>query len=352
MSANTVLPLSHYLTKGQNSFGVLRLVAASAVVLSHSWPTTIGNMYPEPLQIETGYSLGWHSVNLFFLLSGILVAGSINQNRSVKYFVLSRFLRIYPALVVVILFTTLISAIVTDYRSWETSKFVEYVARNILLIGASAELPGIFENNPERYKINVPLWTLKYEVFAYFTIIGVSVLSWRFPRLFSLKVLTLAILLLGSLIMLTFGKMEDHGVAHHVIRLTFAFYVGVALWIWRDIVRVNIWIVAILIAVNATLLWIQPYYLPAQILLLGFIAVWIGTYKFGTLSKFTDHQDYSYGIYIMGFPIQQTVMAVTQVTNPLLNFSLAMLLTIPLAAISWNLIERPALKLRKSKSIR
>ena len=69
MRAN--LPISHYLGKGENSFGLLRLLAACAVVISHAWTIVGGETVPEPLQTSTGFTLGWHAVNLFFSLSGL-----------------------------------------------------------------------------------------------------------------------------------------------------------------------------------------------------------------------------------------------------------------------------------------
>ena len=84
------------LTIGSNSFGLLRLLAASAVVVSHAWLVTSGSYASEPLLVETGFSLGWHAVNLFFALSGLLIAGSLHHTRSLIQFAWSRFLRIFP----------------------------------------------------------------------------------------------------------------------------------------------------------------------------------------------------------------------------------------------------------------
>ncbi len=348
MPTNVTLPLSRHLEKNKNSFGLLRIVAASAVVFSHSWPATKGSWYPEPLQIETGYTLGWHAVNLFFMLSGLLIAGSLDKKRSIGAFFINRFLRIYPALLVVILSTVFLSALLVDHSTWDGLSAFEYVARNFLLVGSSATLPGVFANNPEQYRINVPLWTLKYEVFAYFTIAMLSALSWKHPRVFSLKLLTLLILISGSIVMVSFGTMEGQGFMHHVVRLTFSFYLGVACWIWRNSLRIDIWCVTGLAMLNGVFLWSGFYYLPAQIVFLSALALWIGTRKFGAISGFTDKQDYSYGVYIMGYPIQQAVMALTDVPNPWYNFALTMTLVVPIAAVSWNLVEQPSLRFKKN----
>ena len=63
---------------------------------------------------------------------------------------------------------------------------------------------------------------------------------------------------------------------------------------------------------------------------------------------FFHRGDYSYGIYIFGFPIQQTV---TQFTPHAgfwwFNLSIALPVTLVFAATSWHAIEKPALDLRK-----
>lgn len=348
MSVNTIKPLSHYLKRGENSFGILRILAASAVVFSHAWTTTNGSTHPEPLQIETGYPLGWHAVNLFFALSGMLIAGSLHSQRSISAFFVSRLLRIYPALVAVILATAILSAAIVNPEIWSSKEAAEYVLRNLFLIGASATIPGVYADIPEQYMINVPLWTLKFEVFAYFTVAGFSYLTWKAPRLFSLKYLTLFVLIFGSFLMLTFGRMEVHGFLDHTVRLTFAFYIGVACWLWRDQIRITLGILVGLIALNVILLWLDFQYIPAQIILLGALAIYVGTIKYGIATEFTDKQDYSYGIYIVGYPIQQGIMAVTNVANPWQNFLFAMMLAVPVAAISWNLVEKPALRLKNT----
>lgn len=56
--------------------------------------------------------------------------------------------------------------------------------------------------------------------------------------------------------------------------------------------------------------------------------------------------DYSYGIYIYGIPAQQAAVALGLGITPLTNFTVGLSLTLPLAALSWHLIERPALKLK------
>jgi peptidoglycan/LPS O-acetylase OafA/YrhL len=59
------------------------------------------------------------------------------------------------------------------------------------------------------------------------------------------------------------------------------------------------------------------------------------------------HADLSYGIFLYGFAIQQTVaFLIPGARHWSVNFALAMPLAILAAALSWRFIERPALDLR------
>jgi peptidoglycan/LPS O-acetylase OafA/YrhL len=345
------VPISENLTIGSNSFGLLRLIAASGVVLSHSWSITSGLTVPEPLQTSTGFSMGWHSVNLFFALSGLLLASSLSYSKSLWSFAFARMLRIYPALIVVLLATIIGYSLVSDGFLENGIEKFSYFVKNLLLIGGSSGLPGLFENTPMQHEINGPLWTLKYEVAAYFSLVMMTVVCSRLPQFLNPRNASLLVLATTGSIMLFFGEFTTHGWFEHGIRLLFAFYLGVIAWHFRDRIYPNVTHLLILLAINAGLIAFEIYYPVVQIIFVGYLGLFLGTQNYGALSTFTDKQDYSYGIYIIGFPIQQAVIAYTDITNPWMNFMISMPIIIILAYCSWNYIEEPALKLKKAFSI-
>ena len=67
-----------------------------------------------------------------------------------------------------------------------------------------------------------------------------------------------------------------------------------------------------------------------------------------TVFKRLVKNDLSYGIYIYAFPVQQLVCGYTVSRNIgwLVTLVVSSVLTFMLAALSWFLIERPALRLR------
>jgi peptidoglycan/LPS O-acetylase OafA/YrhL len=103
--ARRTLTLGDYVGGRDNNFNLIRFLAASAVLLSHSFPLSNGDPTTEPLRSWLGLSAGEIAVDVFFLTSGFLVAGSLLTRHSVSGFAVARALRIYPAMVVSVLLT-------------------------------------------------------------------------------------------------------------------------------------------------------------------------------------------------------------------------------------------------------
>jgi peptidoglycan/LPS O-acetylase OafA/YrhL len=65
-------------------------------------------------------------------------------------------------------------------------------------------------------------------------------------------------------------------------------------------------------------------------------------------SGFLNGADYSYGIFLYGFVIQQTFMALAPWGRHWwINIAFAVPAATAVAAISWHVVEKPALALRK-----
>ena len=100
--------LADILEPQNNSFGVLRLAMAGAVLVSHSYFFVTGETSAEPLYRWTGHTLGEHAVQVFFFLSGIMVTESLARSRGAIDFATARVLRIFPGLIVCVLLTALV----------------------------------------------------------------------------------------------------------------------------------------------------------------------------------------------------------------------------------------------------
>jgi len=53
--------------------------------------------------------------------------------------------------------------------------------------------------------------------------------------------------------------------------------------------------------------------------------------------------DYTYGIYIFSFPIQQILIATKSTNNPFLLFFYTMIIVVPIAFVSWHFFEKKIL---------
>ena len=118
------------------------------------------------------------------------------------------------------------------------------------------------------------------------------------------------------------------------------------MWQWREVLRPSLIGLLLLGGLNVVLLVVGIQYAPIQIVMASYLALYIGSLNFGALARFTDRQDYSYGLYITAFPIQQIIYILLPEASPLVNFALSMAISLPISALFWNLIEKPALKLK------
>jgi peptidoglycan/LPS O-acetylase OafA/YrhL len=67
----------------------------------------------------------------------------------------------------------------------------------------------------------------------------------------------------------------------------------------------------------------------------------------GTILQYNRLGDYSYGIYIYAFPVQQSLMHAWPRSTPIDMFWEAMAVTVILAVLSWHFVEKPALALAR-----
>jgi peptidoglycan/LPS O-acetylase OafA/YrhL len=322
-----------------NNFDVLRLAAAWAVLVSHSF-ALVG--HEEPLH-QFGTTLGNVGVLIFFGVSGLLIRRSWEYDPSPRDFWTKRALRLVPALATVGLVTAFVlGPVVTtlstaDYFSrWETWI---YPVRITLLFPFGAELPGVFDHGYYPGAVNGPLWSLPIEVFAYFLLflLGISGLLARRSVITGLAALSLAWAAVWV------PNTSDAVGSTYVIS---AFAVGAAAYSWRDRI-VLAWPVALALlpVCIATGLGPEPLRVVTWTLASVYLSYWFA-YALPPVGRMlTRFGDASYGVYIWAFPVQQTIIQVAGVdASPWLVLVVATPVVWLLAIASWRLIERPALR--------
>ena len=339
--------LADTLDPERNSFGVLRLMMALAVLISHAVFLWTGTFSAEPLVALTGYSLGQYGVQGFFILSGILVAQSLVQRGDIRDYGRARALRIFPALIVCVLATTLVLGPVVSFLGpfeyFTSFGVVRYIASTLSLSTGSAQLPGVFPVNPAASVVNQSLWTLKYEVACYILLAGMSALIWQVKaQRFAAGCLLAA---WAAMILLVRPTLAHDGFFFSTLAYFSLFFgTGVAAYLFRAHIRLSWLPLPVLLAFFAVSLETDMAEITSA-LLLGATLLWLSTFTFGSLRAFTSVNDYSYGAYIYSFPVSQTILAVWPGINLVSLIALTLAATLMLAFFSWELIERPALGL-------
>ncbi|HCJ30367.1 MAG TPA: acyltransferase [Pseudomonas sp.] len=328
-----------------NNFDFLRFFAASAVVIGHCyWLSGAGDI--EPVRLFTGsMDTADIAVNLFFVMSGFLIAASWMNSRSVLDFIAKRALRIFPALFVSVLFTVLIVGPLATGLSLKeymlNNQTLRYLT-NMALI-TQLHLPAVFTDNPFPDTVNGSVWTLPYEVLMYASLMVMGLLK-VFGRI---AVLTLPLMLILIHFHLSPGLGLESDILRKSTRLGMFFFLGSALYLYRRNLPWN-WKVALSLLALSLLSARTELWLYIHVLTLPYLAIYLAHLRIPLLSGFGRYGDFSYGIYIFSFPIQQLLMHWFSPQLPLGAFmAISLAGSIAIAALSWHWIESPALRLKR-----
>ena len=323
---------------GRNHFNLMRLIAAWLVIYSHSWAITGVTDVDHFAKLTLFKSAGALAVDMFFVISGFLVAASFQRN-ALREFVLARALRIYPALVVCVALTVFVLGplLTTSTEYWSDARTWRYLWANATLWRAEFWLPGVFEAMP-RTAVNGSLWTLPIEGRLYVALTVAGLTGMLAPRCY-LPAWALAIAGACAFAWLR-APLPEH--LAYLVWVTSFFITGTLFWSWRTRIRLSWWALLALLGV-AALTRGSPWFAPVY-----FALVVYATFCLAFLPRLPriERTDLSYGLYLYGWPMQQLAMlmgATTLFTNTVAATALALVC----AALSWFLIERPALGLKR-----
>lgn len=338
-----------------NNFHLVRLLAASAVLFSHSFPLSTGDLTSEPLRAFLGCTPGGIAVDLFFSISGLLVTMSLVRRNSVADFLRARFFRIWPALTVAIAlavfvigpaFTSVpISAYFTSHDTWR------HLAKNLVLLrGIEYTLPGVFDGNPQPHAINGSLWTLPSEVrcYIYLLVSWIAVRKVTSERVFKIFVTAVwAALFCWHCWAMTHGTLENSPP-----RLNLMFTTGVASYLYRDrLVLSARWLSGIAAALALSMVD-ERLFGAVYALALPYVMLCLAYLPRGIILSYNKLGDYSYGVYVYAFPTQQTLMYLLPTLGVASLFAASMTVTLAMAVFSWHFIEKPALRFARPQRSR
>ncbi len=348
------MKLSEFTRGRDNNFNLIRIVAALLVLFTHSFALALGDKYAEPLRRDLGVTWGSIAVDVFFVTSGFLVTASLLARRSTVEFIWARVLRIFLALLVMLLLT--VFGLALFFTSLPLSSYLAsydtyyYLIKNAILFkGIVYRLPGVFDGNPFGNAVNGSLWTMPIELRMY----GILAIVWvALPlagrhRLRVFEVLVVA----GAAASGIFVLQRDlyAPIESDFARLFFMFFSGGAFYVLRHRValcRTAFLLIAIALPLAAYLDRQTFFFLYT--LTVAYFLFYLAYVPAGAVRRYNRLGDYSYGVYIYAFPVQQSVAALIPGVSVLNMILISAATTLLLAALSWHLIERRALDLKSS----
>lgn len=281
----------------ENNFDFVRLLAALIVMVSHAFALS-GRVEPRPY---AGLTLGTFAVFAFFAISGYLVSASWRNDPDIRRFLARRMLRIAPAYIVV-----------------------------VALAEAFMRARGLdsFKMNPLPW-VNGSLWTITLEVQCYMLFMLLAALTRH-----------------GSIAMIALVLYLGKDTYFEMFAGLFAL---AALISEYKILQKRVATLAFVACGFLMISWNQLYYGIALIMVPVTIAT--GNASWPGIRTIGRHGDFSYGLYLYAFPVQQIVIMLLGPQQPiLLLLGLAVAATFVCAWLSWHYIEKPMLDLKPKRS--
>lgn len=322
-----------------NSLNAIRLVLATMVIVSHSWP--IGQYGTTP--VHGGFAPGGWAVDGFFALSGYLITGS-RLGISFPSYLKRRVLRIYPGfvmclLVVVTLFAPLAYLHLHHTLSGYFTKPSTPLHYLLVNLGLKVRARSVAGTPVHGQAWAGTLWTLYFEFLCYL-LVGVLACAraYRQRPHFAVTLFVVA----------TAISLRNNHVVHtsdwtNFVRLVPFFLAGSAVYMLRDRIPC-VWPLAVL---SAALLVVLPWGGPRFVVLTAvpftYLLLYLGAVVPVGLGRTND---ISYGVYMYGYPVEESVRYLHLSSQPLFIL-LSIAATVPFAAASWLFVERPAMRWRR-----
>lgn len=335
-----------------NNFNLLRLFAATAVVLSHSYTITSGDSTSEPLRDFLGFSLGHVAVDIFFITSGFLITSSLFRRGTIHEFLLARALRVFPGLWAMLLITVfLIGPIVTKVSLskyfTETETYRYLLQNSVLIFGAYFNLPGVFEGTPFPKAVNGSLWSLPIEIRMYILLAGVWFLLGLIKQQRTEKVKAIAWLVVFFCLLMAFYQKNTTDAVSHGVRLTAFFFCGTLLQTYKEKIQISDRLLLIaLLTIFCSSLLPKAYLQISYSIVLPYLVIHFAYCNSTIINKLRTKDDISYGLYIYSFPIQQILISEFPDSQPVSLFFLSMGFTAAISFVSWRLIESKLIRFK------
>lgn len=331
----------------KNNLEWLRLIFAMQVVVTH----THGHF--ESIFRLPGFISNFPGVPAFFFISGFLIYSSYLNSPGKRYYE-NRFLRLFPGLVMV---TIGGGGVILFAQGW--GSLLNNAPTFFFWFLSQVTLGQAY--NPELFRsvgigvINGSLWTITTEILFYLSVPVIVWLEKRFRLTVDMLILiSFAIYAVGPLVLNS--NVYRNKSLFDLLALTpivwgWMFGLGImAVKYYENISRLMKYLPALLIPLVVMIYWGDGVLFQSAGNRLGFgyfvcyvaLILWFAFW----LPVVSLPFDFSYGAYIWHVPIINLLLFLKMP-----SMSLAITLTLFIAALSWFLVEKPMLRL-KHRSIR
>lgn len=349
---------SQSLDPQNNNLTLVRLVLASAVIVTHCYFQATGFEEIDWLSPWLGVPVSWIAVDGFFFLSGFLVFRSLVRHHDRRRFFLARLARMYPALAAFVLGTTLLGMAFTtaDLPRYFGGDTLRFLLGNLSFVKAYYQLTGVYCGDPTTLcTLNGSLWTLPWEMRCYLGLILLSLLGLTGTKTMTYFVLPAAMLFMA----LWYLSGLQEAVHTHMPAATYwlaqsarlfpLFLTGCAAALWRDHIQLHGGVVLALLAAQL-LAAHTPFAFLTRLLFTAYAVLYFGFRPLRWTPMISRLPDYSYGIYIYAYPVMVVVAAwLPGLSAGKLAFA-NFVAVLPIAALSWHFLEKPVLEAFRRRS--
>lgn len=323
----------------KNNFDLLRLLFAGTVCLVHAYELSGF----QQLSVINNVLSSRVAVKAFFVVSGFLIFMSYERSVSVASYARKRIRRIYPAYFTVVMLcavglVAISSKTIGDYFSLV---WLKYVAVNLLFLNfLQPTLPGVFDANTLA-AVNGALWTLKIEgmfylavplfvfLFRRFTPFSILLLVYCLSIAYA-EVLTFIAERTGADIYMELGRQLPGQLSYFMAGAFFYYFLP----LFER--RLGYFLAVAVLVLSFHALFPLPILEPFA---LATVVVFFGLFFY--VGNFGKHGDFSYGVYILHYPVIQILLDSGRFRESPWYFLMTVIcMTMGGAIALWHLVEK------------
>ena len=344
----------------KNNYDLIRLFAAAQVVLVHAVNHLGVEAHAGLMKIVHLFP----GVPIFFFISGFLIARSFESNSRLAEYAQNRILRIYPALFTCF-FLSILSVWAVGYWATVSVDWADYMSWSVAQLSLAQFYNPDFLRGYGVGALNGALWTITVEL-QFYVLVPMIYALFRLQDGSLRRKNIILLLLIGVFLLL---NRAYHGIDPQYQEALWKKLLGVSFAPWFYMFLIGVLVQSnfsffyrllagrfaiFLVAYLACALWAKPYWGLhggnefSPLLYLPLVAViFSAAYSASDLSRrLLGRHDISYGVYIYHMPIINACLYLGY-RGEVEYLLWVVSATLVMAILSWRVVERPSLKLKK-----